>query len=531
MVLNFPRQSILFIAPFCCFSIEERGINPSVESVQVAKEVQRRIDVAEVAVRASDQEIAGLAARQADLETRLRSTEENERSFRHRLEQIGVPTGEFTEAIAAVAKLRLRNDSELADTTKEISALGMRMRQLSDLLHGIDSETADLEDRRKRALPRLADDQRRLNGLARQFSELDLTLAPDQPALEHELENCVTESDRLSSNRSSLQKDLETLDTRIQRLKLELESLKRKDIEYVSNTQNLQGILDRVKAILARAQLAPESSEDQVASMIEHATARVANLDRARTSLREMDQITSWLISRREIEELTAKLDQFSGKAQGITRQSEKLKTWHSHLSELFVAILNAKARVETLQLKQYGPTMNHLYQRLNTHPLFRELQILIDPAAQSVKINVCLPQGSKHSRGVNGLPPTLYLSEAQLNVVALTIFLSHSFQQRWSQFAPVLLDDPVMNLDDFNANGLIDCLRTFAENDRQFVISTCDIGFYRLLLVKLRCMNQNGTTRFRAYRLDGISTSGPALIEDYPVLNHVPAPERVVAN
>jgi hypothetical protein len=166
---------------------------------------------------------------------------------------------------------------------------------------------------------------------------------------------------------------------------------------------------------------------------------------------------------------------------------------------------------------------MNLLYQRLNTHPLFREIRILIDPAGQSVKINVSLPRASAGSQGVANLPPALYLSEAQLNVVALTIFLSHSFQQRWSQFAPLLLDDPVMNLDDFNANGLIDCLRTFAENDRYFVISTCDISFYRLLLLKLRCMNQDNRTRFRAYRLDGISTSGPSLIQDYPSQKDAP--------
>jgi DNA repair exonuclease SbcCD ATPase subunit len=498
---------------------------------RVGKEMQRRIDVAEAALHAADQEIAGLGARQADLETRLRSTEENERSFRHRLEQIGISTAEFTEAAAAMAELRLRNDSETAKTTKEISAIDVRIRQLNDLLRVIELETAELEQRRKRAHSRIADDQRRLNDLARQFSELDLTLAPDQATLELELANCMTESERLGSSRSTLQKDLETVGTHIQRLSLELESSKRKDKEYASNTENLQGILDRVKAVLVRAQLTPEASKDHVASMIERGKARIANLDRARTNLREMDRITSWLISRREIEELTAKLNQFSAKAQGIARQSEKLKAWHSHLSGLFVAILDAKARVETIQLAQYGPTMNLLYQRLNTHPLFRELQILIDPAAQSVKINVCLPQSSKHSQAVKSLPPTLYLSEAQLNVVALTIFLSHSFQQRWSQFSPLLLDDPVMNLDDFNANGLIDCLRTFAENDRQFVISTCDIGFYRLLLVKLRCMNQNGTTRFRAYRLDGISTLGPSLIQDYPVSNHAPAVEKALAN
>ena len=32
-----------------------------------------------------------------------------------------------------------------------------------------------------------------------------------------------------------------------------------------------------------------------------------------------------------------------------------------------------------------------------------------------------------------------------------------------------------------------------------------------------LRCMNQGDQVRFRAYRLDGISTSGPLLVRDCP--------------
>jgi exonuclease SbcC len=499
-------------------------VSPQLRELErIGKELHRRIDVAETGLRSSEQDIASLAARQSDLETRLRATDENERSFRHRLQRIGIQAGEFGETVSAMAHLRVRNDFEIATTMTEIAALDTRLRQLRDLSSGVDADTANLEEQCKRARSRLADSQRRFNELARQFSELELTIAADQAGLERELASSLVESEGLGGNRSGLQLDLESLDAHLQRVNLELESLKRKDKEYSSNTKNLQGILDRTNAVLLRVRLSTQTSDNEVALLIERVNARVAKLDRARTNLREMDQLTSWLISRRQIEELTGQLNQLSAKAQGIARQSEKLKAWHSHLSGLYVTILDAKAKVETLQLAQYGPTMNLLYQRLNTHPLFREIRILIDPAAQSVKINVSLPQSSGSSQGVTGLPPALYLSEAQLNVVALTIFLSHSFQQRWSQFAPLLLDDPVMNLDDFNANGLIDCLRTFAENGRQFVISTCDIGFYRLLLLKLRCMNQDNRTRFRAYRLDGISTSGPAVIQDYPALKDAP--------
>jgi hypothetical protein len=72
--------------------------------------------------------------------------------------------------------------------------------------------------------------------------------------------------------------------------------------------------------------------------------------------------------------------------------------------------------------------------------------------------------------------------------------------------------------MDDFNVNGFVDCLRGFAELDRQFVVSTCDINFYRLMLLKLRCLNQTGRNRFSAYRLEGFSPNGPEVIRDFPV-------------
>jgi hypothetical protein len=81
-----------------------------------------------------------------------------------------------------MANLRVRNDFEIAATTKEIAALDTRIRQLRDPSSGVDADTLTLEQQCNRAVSRLADSQRRFNDLARQFSELELTTAPDQAA-------------------------------------------------------------------------------------------------------------------------------------------------------------------------------------------------------------------------------------------------------------------------------------------------------------------------------------------------------------
>jgi hypothetical protein len=46
-------------------------------------------------------------------------------------------------------------------------------------------------------------------------------------------------------------------------------------------------------------------------------------------------------------------------------------------------------------------------------------------------------------------------------------------------------------NMDDFNANSFVDTLRAFVERKRQFIVATCDVSLYRLMLVKLKCLNQ----------------------------------------
>jgi hypothetical protein len=69
--------------------------------------------------------------------------------------------------------------------------------------------------------------------------------------------------------------------------------------------------------------------------------------------------------------------------------------------------------------------------------------------------------------------------------------------------------------MDDFNANSFVDTLRAFVEHKRQFIVATRDVSLYRLMLVKLKCLNQAGAKTFSAYRLEGISNVGPQITQD----------------
>jgi exonuclease SbcC len=166
--------------------------------------------------------------------------------------------------------------------------------------------------------------------------------------------------------------------------------------------------------------------------------------------------------------------------------------------------------------LRRYEPTLNVIYRRLSPHPLFGPIKISVNTESKTLKIQVDVSDlVANGDSDAKSLAPLRYFSEAQQNILALSLFLSNSIHQRWSHFGPILLDDPVQNMDDLNANALIDSLRTLVNQKRQFVLATCDIDFYRLLVLKLACLNTNGRKSFRAYRLEGSSTDGPTRIDD----------------
>lgn len=170
-----------------------------------------------------------------------------------------------------------------------------------------------------------------------------------------------------------------------------------------------------------------------------------------------------------------------------------------------------------TATLNALATPMNSIFERLNGHPLFGSLKIEPNEKKKTVVFRVETP--AREEGALSGdLPPRSYLSDAQLNIVALSIFLSIALYQTWSKFKLIVVDDPVQQMDDLNAASFIDLIREVStQNRRQFLITTCNYAFYRLALTKLSCLNTRNVTRFRAYRLEGLRREGPEFIVDAP--------------
>lgn len=229
--------------------------------------------------------------------------------------------------------------------------------------------------------------------------------------------------------------------------------------------------------------------------------------------------VASLLVARKQAQFLSDDIHKVEQERDELKEKQILHGRWEYHLELLIDRISTARRVAENWLLKNYGPAISNLYKRFSAHPIFGEIEVTVDPVREEVRIiaDVSATLSKQIKYPSSGVAPIRYFSEAQGNVLALSVFMSNAFQQRWSRMNSIFMDDPVQNMDDINSNAFIDTIRALADTaGRQFIIATCDLHLYKLMLVKLGCLNcTNADKHFSAYRLEGISVSGPHLIKD----------------
>ncbi len=154
----------------------------------------------------------------------------------------------------------------------------------------------------------------------------------------------------------------------------------------------------------------------------------------------------------------------------------EIVKKWKSVLDDF------VNSSVERT-IKSYLPDIVRFFKAMIPFPyLFEGINMFRDQLGISLDLKY---RGRDASCG----EPRYYLSNAQANVLALSIFLTLSSQQSWSRLRTIMLDDPVQHLDDLDAVSFLDGLRNIAlghfGTKNQIIISTCDLNLYLLILKK----------------------------------------------
>lgn len=182
-------------------------------------------------------------------------------------------------------------------------------------------------------------------------------------------------------------------------------------------------------------------------------------------------------------------------------RDAEDMASLHSYFRGIRAKVQSQRNASVSSFTTRYGPRTSVIQKRLRAVYGFEEVTI----ASAESRIHVSVSRQGKKLR------PTDYFSQSQQQTLLLGLFLTACSSQTWSEFGPILLDDPVAHFDDLNTYAFLDLVRgLLLDSGRQFVISTCDERFMQMAIRKFRSFGSEA----RFYRFQSIGANGPEISE-----------------
>jgi len=130
---------------------------------------------------------------------------------------------------------------------------------------------------------------------------------------------------------------------------------------------------------------------------------------------------------------------------------------------------------------------INQLYAAIDPHPEFKKIHFECKVDGQNkfgLYISAIAPNTNDE------ISPTLTFSSAQINVLALSIFLAQALtakDDKGNDVECIFIDDPVQSVDSINSLSFIDLVRAIClRYDKQIILSTHDENFHELLRKKI---------------------------------------------
>ncbi|MGA2624462.1 MAG: SMC family ATPase [Bacteroidota bacterium] len=154
--------------------------------------------------------------------------------------------------------------------------------------------------------------------------------------------------------------------------------------------------------------------------------------------------------------------------------------------------------------LEQYSPLVNEIYKKFTRHEFFSEVQLHPKTTKSQRKRDLFIKL--KSYSGETEYTPASYLSEAQLNVLALSIFLTRVIYQNLSMLQTVLIDDPIQQMDNMNATSFIDIIIGLSQASKQIIITTCNPEFFALFCQKMSNLGPQTNITFKSINLELMS-------------------------
>lgn len=170
--------------------------------------------------------------------------------------------------------------------------------------------------------------------------------------------------------------------------------------------------------------------------------------------------------------------------AQQIEESGKEKKQREEELKKAEREYKNSRDKIEK-NLKQFFNEfqISDLYEKLEPHDTLRTLTCEFGFNEDDK------PELTFKVIGKDDKPyaPEWYLSTAQLNVVAFSVFLGRALQTMETPLESIFIDDPVGHFDEMNVVCFVDLLRNIVENtEKQLIISTHEERVFGLIQRKL---------------------------------------------
>jgi DNA repair protein SbcC/Rad50 len=196
------------------------------------------------------------------------------------------------------------------------------------------------------------------------------------------------------------------------------------------------------------------------------------------------------------------KISNLRKQLKSMEKELDDLFLVKNRLSKLHKAVDSVVSKMNQDVLSENEQFVNSIFNRIYPHPFYRNISFELESNRSNNKILTLRVNREHDGKDIN---PAYTFSSAQINVVAISIFLAMSLRQQCTNLKTILLDDPIQSMDDLNIFSFIDILRGFASEGvfedlkKQFILSTHDEKIYRLMKKKFRFIN-NKSISFKEY-------------------------------
>jgi DNA repair exonuclease SbcCD ATPase subunit len=439
--------------------------------------------------------LIGIDRRKAQISTDRNNLVKMADSVNYLLSQnVSVPEKKATFARLTNEIREKRNDEERLKKEKE--SLSRTLKALERDAAVFSKETFEIVDLLRKSLGQLSHDtcpvcgqaihpedirrdvQNRIQNIDHHIVEIDSQIG-DRKERIRQLELGIISLENEISNKTHSTAELEVAisgyDSQLRHIRLQVGLTN----EEISSNDLLQHISDQIK------------SNDDLSVVLDSARREV---EQTALILRYLDRKALLASESKSVPELRSQLhsvEEKLGEIYGLTQE----------LRQIEKASRNAEMETVIEASNRYGSLISSNYKRLDSHPLFKNLKIRtqeLKGAGGEIYFDVQYKEISANVHSV--------LSQSQQNSVALCLFLTFNLAKK-NRANPIVLDDPVLSMDEVNILALVDLLKKI-QKTRQIIIATHNERFYAILTERLK-PTESSESQIR-HVLKSFNESGP---------------------